>query len=157
MPEYRLFVEVELLSDSARMVPDLVRAGVLLLGDIAGLLQQRQIDVGLNIALRAGIPVPVPRAAEISAIVDDAYLLKIRFTQTGRSEQAAPAAADNEDVDIVMQRGPRRAGFDFGVVEIVGEVSLNLEILIVAVFPNPPCTFFGVFGAQRIWIEIQLL
>jgi len=54
------FIEVEVLSDPPGVLEDLRREGVLLLRYIAGLFQERQINVGFDVALGAGIAVPVP-------------------------------------------------------------------------------------------------
>jgi len=51
---------------------DLGDVGVFLLRDVAELFEQRQVAIGFDIALRAGIAVPVPGAAEVSAGLDDA-------------------------------------------------------------------------------------
>ena len=77
------------------------REGVLLLRDVAGLLQQRQVDVALDVALRAGIAVPVPGAAEVAALLDDADALDPGLAQPGAGHQAAEAAADDQHVDLV--------------------------------------------------------
>ena len=54
------------------MGADLVGEAVLLLRQVAGLLQQGEVDVALDVALGAGIAVPVPGAAEVRAALDDA-------------------------------------------------------------------------------------
>src|SRR5271166_6268016 len=68
-------VKVELVCDSPRVLQNFRREGILLLRHIAGLLEQRQIDVSLDIALRPGITVPVPGAAEVTAFLDDTNVL----------------------------------------------------------------------------------
>src|SRR5262245_22055778 len=70
--ETGLLVEIEVLADSLSVFKDLWPEGILLLRDVASLFEQRQIDVGLDITLRAGIAVPIPSPAKISGFLDDA-------------------------------------------------------------------------------------
>src|SRR5216683_462283 len=79
--EQRAAVKVELLCDALRVLQNFRREGILLLRNVAGLLEQRQIDVGLDIALRARIAVPVPGAAEVAAFLDDADVLEAGLAQ----------------------------------------------------------------------------
>src|SRR5437762_4549936 len=65
-------VEVEMLPDPLGMLEDLRCEGVLFLRDIAGLFEQRQIHVGFDVTLGAGIAVPVPGPAKIPGLLDDA-------------------------------------------------------------------------------------
>src|SRR6516164_11182413 len=60
-------IEVEVLADATRMRTDLIAEAVLLLGDVAGLFQQRQVDVAFDVALCTWISIPVPGAAEVAA------------------------------------------------------------------------------------------
>ena len=112
-------VEVEVLADRAAVGEDLRRPGVLLRRDVAELLEQRQVDVRLDVAQRARVAVPVPRAAEVAALLDDADVVDAGLAQAGAGEQAAEAAADDDDVDLVgaaararsaRRRGRRRSG-----------------------------------------------
>jgi hypothetical protein len=65
--EARPAVEIVLAADRAAVGEDLGRARVLLGRNVAELLEQRQVDVRLDVALRARIAIPVPRAAEVAA------------------------------------------------------------------------------------------
>src|SRR5438093_1158254 len=81
----------------------------------------RKVDVGLDIAHGARIPVPVPRAAEIAAFFDQAQALHARLAQPGPGEQAAETTADHHRVDLVHERFAAEAGLDVRVVEVVPE------------------------------------
>src|SRR5208337_4695058 len=85
-------IQIELLADAPRVGQDFRRVRVLLLGDVAGFLEQRQIDVRLDIALRTGIAIPVPGAAEVAALLDDADILYAGLAQTRACQQAAETA-----------------------------------------------------------------
>ena len=95
---------------------------VLLLRDVADLLEQRQVDVRLDVALRARVAVPVPGAAEVAALLDDADVVDAGLLEAGAGEQAAEAAADDDDVDLVGQRVALDR-LDVRIVEVVGEAA----------------------------------
>ena len=90
-------VQVEVPGDATAVLEDLRCAGVLLARDVAGLLQQREVDVGLDVALCARVPVPVPGAAEVAALLDDAKVVDARLPEPGAGDQAGEAAADDGD------------------------------------------------------------
>ncbi len=75
-----------------------------MLGSVVELLEQRQVDVSFDIAHRAGIPVPVPGAAEVTAVVDDANVTKARLVQAGARQEAAKATAGDHDLGMIGQR-----------------------------------------------------
>jgi hypothetical protein len=87
-----------LIADALRVLVNLGLEGVLELGHIAGVVQQRQVDVGLHIALRARIAVPVPGAADIRARFDrtDPQTLA---TQTVQQIQTGEPCADNQCIN----------------------------------------------------------
>src|SRR3979411_3075058 len=68
-------IEVEVLANATRMRTDLVAEAVFLLGDVAGLFQQRQVDVAFDVALSTRISIPVPGAAKVAAFLYDANVL----------------------------------------------------------------------------------
>src|SRR5438552_16176655 len=108
-------VEVEVLPDPLRMRKDLRREGVLLLGDVAGLFEERQIHVGFDVTLRAGIAVPVPGPAKIPRFLDNTNIGDPGLLQPRRRQQAAKTAADDEHVEFFVQRGAREARLDVGI------------------------------------------
>src|SRR5205085_2256583 len=69
--EQRVLVQVEVTPHLAGVLPDLVRAGVPLSRHVAEVLEQRQINVGLDVTTRARITVPVPHPAEVTSVLDD--------------------------------------------------------------------------------------
>ena len=129
--------------------------GVLLLRDVADLLQQREVDVRLDVARRARIAVPVPRAAEVAALLHDAQVVDARLAQPGTGEQPAEAAADDEHLDVVEQRRAFDA-FDVGIVDVVGELAGDLDVLVVAVGAEAFVAFGAVLLAERVGIELDL-
>ena len=102
--EQRAVVELVGVADALRVLEDLGDVGVLFLGDVLQLFQQRQVAVALDVALRARIAVPVPGAAEVAARLDDAEVVEARFAQASAGQQARETAADDRDLDLLAQR-----------------------------------------------------
>src|SRR5882672_6678335 len=150
-------IQIEFFADAPRMSQDFRRVGVFLLRDVAGLLEQRQIDIGLDIALRAWIPIPVPGAAEVAALLDHADVLHPSLAQTRACQQAAEAAADYQNVNRVRQRRARESRFDIRVVDVTAEVALHLYVLFIAIETDAFVALLAIPGTQRIGIEIELL
>ena len=121
--------------------------------DVAELFEQRQVDVRLDVARAPGIAVPVPGAAEVAALLDDADVLDAGLAQPRAGEQAAEAAADHDDVDLVGERRAREAGLDVRIVDEVREVALDLDVLLVAVVRAALVALVAVLLAQRVGIE----
>src|SRR4051812_5517998 len=115
-------------------------------------LRAAGVDVRLDVAHRAGIPVPIPRAPEVAAFLDHPDVADTGLAQTSGGEQSAEAATDHDDVDVVEQRVAFGAG-DVGVVDIVGELTDDLAVLLVAVFTEALVALFSVLGPQRVRIE----
>src|SRR5262245_24863825 len=114
--EAGVLVQVEVLADPFGVLEDLGREGVLLLWYVSGLFQERQIDVGLDVALSAGITVPVPGPAEVPGLLDDADVGDSHLLQSRRGQQAAEAAADDHRVELFMERGAGKARIDVGIL-----------------------------------------
>ena len=89
---------------SAAVLVDLLAVGELLRRHVAGLFEQRQIAIGIVVALDAGIAVPVPDAAEIAGMIDVAEVGDAGLGQVIGGQDAAEAAAENGDVDLLDNR-----------------------------------------------------
>ena len=146
-------VEVELLADGAAVLQDLRRAAVLLLRDVADLLEQRQVDVRLDVAGGAGIAVPVPGAAEVAALLDHADVFDAGLAQARAGEQPAEAAADDDDIDLVGQRLALEARLDVRVLDEVRELAVDLDVLLVAVGAEALVALAAVLLAQLLGVE----
>ncbi len=131
---------------------DLGGLGVLLLRDVADLLEQREVHVRLDVAGGARIAVPVPRAAEVTALLDQTDVVDAGLPEPGSGEQTAEAAADDQHLDVVVQR----AAFERRHVRIV-EVALvlagDLDVLLVAVGAQTLVALLSVLLTERIRIE----
>ena len=76
--------------------------------------------------------------------------------QAGAGEQAAEAAADDDDVDLVEQRVALDR-LDVRVLEVVGELARDLDVLLVAVGPQALVALGAVLLAQGVGIERRRL
>ena len=61
-----------------------------------------------------------------------------------------------DDVDLVGQRLAGEAGLDVGVVDVVGELAGDLDVLVVAVGAQPLVALLAVLLAQGVGIEWEL-
>ena len=130
--EERVVVQVVVLADRPAVRQDLGGVGVLLLGDVPDLFEQGQIDVGLDVAHRARVAVPVPGAAEVATLLDHADVVDAGFTQTSAGQQPAEPSADDHDFDLVGQRLTHDR-LDVRVFEVVRELARDLYVLVVRV------------------------
>jgi hypothetical protein len=150
--EQRVVVEVELLPDAPAVLEDLRRVRVLLGRHVTGLFEQRHVDEARGVALRARVAVPVPRAAEIARLLDDAHVFDAGFLQPGACDQAREAAADERDRDVVGFRlplGDRRVR----ILEVVRQLALQLDVLGVAVGPQALVALRRVLLAERLLVD----
>ena len=129
--EAGVVVEPKALADRSRVGQDLRREAVLLLRHVAEFLEQGQIDVRLDVALGTRVAVPVPRAAEVAAFLDDANVLDARLAQPRTGQEAAEAATDHHDIDVVLKR-LAFASLDVGVVDEVRKATTHFDVLLVA-------------------------
>jgi hypothetical protein len=109
--------------------------------------QQGEVDHRRRVALRAGVAVPVPGAAEVTALLDDADI-DAGLPQPGPRHQAGEPAAHADHGPVV---GPGRP---FGpwrvrIVEVVRELIGEPEVLVVAVRAEPLVPLLGVPAPQR--------
>ncbi len=128
----RALIEAEVTADAAGVLVDLRRPRVFAHRYVAGLFQERQVDVALGIARRAGITIPVPGAAEVGGLFHDAEIVNAGFAQTRATEQPAKAAADDEHLGLLADGLARKSGIGPGVVEIAAEAAGHFDILRLA-------------------------
>src|SRR5205085_3481414 len=152
--EARVGVEVVVLGDGLAVGEDLRGVRVLLCRHVADLFEQREIDVRLDVAHRAGVAVPVPRSAEVAAFLDHTDVFDAGLAQSSPREQPTESATDDHDVDSVGQRLPVER-FDVGIVDVMGEGVGDFDVLLVAVGPEPLVPLFAVLASQSVRIERQ--
>ena len=148
----RVVVEAELLADPPAMREDFRRMRVFLRSACARFLRAAACRPSMPYRMRAGIAVPVPGAAEIAALLDDADIFDPGFRQPRRGGKAGKAAADEGEGDVIGFRFARRDR-RIGIVEIVGELSLDLDILIVAVGAQPLVALLQIFLPQPLLVD----
>ena len=153
--EQGLVIEAVVPRDPLRMFEDFRRAGVLLHRHVAGLLQQRQVDVAFDVACRARIAVPVPGAAEIAALLHHADVPEPCLLQLCRRQQAAEPTADHADLDMIRDR-IAWLELRIGVVDVVGEFAHHVDILVIAFRAQALVPFGAVFCAQGRRIQVGM-
>ena len=139
-------IEIEVAADRLAVREYLGGLGVLLLRHVSDLLEQRQIDVRLDITCSAGIAVPVPGAAEVAAFLDHTDAVDTGFAQASAGEEPAESAADDQHLDFIGQRFAfdRR---DVGIVQVPLELTDDLDVLVVARVTQPFVAFLAVLLA----------
>ena len=150
--EQRVVVEAELLPDALAVLEDLGRVGVLLGGHVPGLLEQRHVHEARRVALGAGVAVPVPGAAEVAALLDDADVVDAGLLDAGAGDEPREAAADERDRHVVglgLALDARRVR----VLEVVGQLVLELQVLLVPVGPQPLGPLLGVLLLERVDVD----
>ena len=142
--------------DAVAVLQNLRGADVLLAGDVRGLLQEWQVDVGLHVTLRSRISVPVPGAAEVAALLNDAKVVDARLGEPCAGDQAGESAADDGHPDIVRQ-GSTVERVGVGILQVGRDRSRQFDVLGVPVRPKPFVALEPAFPAQRVRLEVRLL
>src|SRR3990172_1972063 len=164
--EKRRLVEAEMLSDALAMFVDLRTVGKFLRRNVVQLFEQRDITIGIIVALDPGVAVPVPGAAEVPAQFDDPEIGDAGFLDAGRADETSKASAEDGDVEILRDRIPdygRRVRIGF--VE-VREFSLGYHILLRAFGTQALVALLSIFfpqcgdidvvrGLRRLALHIQ--
>ena len=144
-----------MLTDLAAIGQDLWRAGIFLDRHIADLFEQGQIDIAFDVTGRAGIAVPVPGAAKVAALFDHANTVDACLAQPCARQQPAKAAANDRHLDLIGQGRAFETGLDIGVIQIVTELGLDLDVLVIALCLDAPIPFRAVLFAQFNRVEIK--
>src|SRR5258706_5915404 len=137
------------------MLHDFRREGVFFLRYVAGFFQHRQVDIRCDITLRAGIAVPIPGAAEVSALLDKADVLEAGLAQTRSHEQPPKAATDDYGLEGFFDRCARETRIDVGVIDVAAEIALHFDVLFIAIGADALVALLTIPGAERIGIEID--
>ena len=140
-------VEPEGGGDALGLAVDLGGRHVLLGGDVAGLLEQRQVDHGRRVAHGPGVAVPVPGTTDVAAALDEHHVVDPGLGQPGTGAQPGEAAADDGHVDLVVAR-LALGGLDVGIVEEVGVPAGGLDVLGPAVGPEALVALGPVLGPE---------
>ena len=75
--------------------------GIFLGRPVASFLEERHIDQLRRVALRAGVPIPIPGPPEIAALFNDAHVGHTGLNEASASHQTREAAADESESDMV--------------------------------------------------------
>ena len=155
--EKRQFVQAVVFADALAVLVDLRCVGILLLRHVAEFLQQRQVAVGLDVALAAGVAVPVPGAAEVGAGFDQQDVFDAPFLKPRRRHHAAEAAADDHHGHFPLQRIPFHRRFDERVlVRIVRIFIHGAQELVVPVVALALVALDAILLPQGVRVEAEV-
>ena len=147
--EQGVVVEPEVLGDPLAVLEDLRRVHVLLRRHVAGLLEEREVHERGGVALGAGVAVPVPGAADVARLVEQAHVVDAGLLEAGGGEQAGEAGA-HEGEGHVVGDGLARLHRQVRVVEVVAELALEAHVLGVPVGPDALVALLGVLAPERV-------
>ncbi len=125
--EHGELVQVIATGNGAAVLEDLPSLGVVTRRHVAHLVEQRQVVVRDDVARHAGIAVPVPGTAHVATSLDDADRLDADLAQPCGCEQRREAAADEQHLDLVVDRFALDDLLDVGVGGIAREVAGELR------------------------------
>src|SRR5262249_46760093 len=96
-----LLLKAVVLADLSTELERLRRIRIAMLRSVVEFLKQRQVDVRLDIALRAGIAVPIPGHPEVAAIICDPNVAKSRMMKTCTCQKSAESAARDDHLGMI--------------------------------------------------------
>ncbi len=153
--EQRVVLEAVARRDLLEVVEDLLAPGVAPGGDVVELLEHRDVHVRLDVAHDPRVSVPVPGAADAARLIDDADPLDAGLAEVGARQHPGDAAADDQDVDFVVDRvavGP----WCERVVAVPREVGVVLQVTDLGpAFDQPAVAFGQVLGADGLLVETR--
>ena len=82
--------------------------------------------------------------------------MNARLAQACAGDQPAETAADNDDLGEVVERRALDALGDIGVVDVVGELAGDLDVLVVAIGTQALVSFGAIARAQGIRVESKI-
>src|SRR5262249_24871299 len=112
---------------------------------VPGLFEQRQVDHRRGVAHGARVAVPVPRPAEVAAALDDANVVDTGLLPAGPRRHPGEPAADARHGALVADRRPPGTRH-IRILDQVGEATGRLDVLVVAVRPEPLVALGAVPG-----------
>ncbi len=151
--EQRVAGQIESLGDCLEVCSDLFAVRVAPGRDVAELLEHRHVDVGLDVAHHARVPVPVPRTPDPSGLVDDADPLDTGLAEIGAGEGPGDPTADDDHVDLVSDRSPLDVRRE-RVVPVLGEMRIAVQVAYVRpAFDQPLVPLGEILGVDRLRVE----
>jgi hypothetical protein len=134
------------------VLQDLRCVGVFLRGHVPGLLEQREVDIGLDVALGARIAVPVPGPAEAATLLDDEKVVDTGLSQPGPGDEPGETASDHDHGHGVAPGRPFHPA-DVRIVEVMGIWAGDLDVLVVGIRPEPLVALAPVAVAEGVRVE----
>ena len=105
-----MVVEPEVATEQLGVSEDLRGARVLLGGHVARLLEQREVDGGIDVAHATRVAVPVPGATEVGRLLDDAEVGDAALDEVDPGEHPGPPPAEDDDLHVLDHWVPGEIG-----------------------------------------------
>ena len=154
--EARLVVETMETPDLLAELEHFIPVGVTMSGGMARLLEQRHVDMRLDIAHRAGVTVPVPRSAEIAGFVDDANIGDAHLMQARAHQQAAESSSGNDDLRMAHHWRPVEIGSRPGISSELRELAVGRRGVLSLTFTDQALVALPlVLLLQHLRIELE--
>ena len=96
--------EVIVIGNSLHVFQDLWGSGVALTWHHAKFFEQGHIDIGLDVTLRSGILIPIPRPTESATFFNDANVAQANLPQFCSREQSAKPTTYDQRIYFDIQR-----------------------------------------------------
>lgn len=139
-------VQAVVPADRPEVVEDFWLVRVLLARNKAELLQEWQVDIRLRVALRTGVAVPVPGAAEVSPLLDHPDRVDAGIPQARTGDETA--AADDDDLDGLFDWVPGEIWIRIVVALKARLRPSRVDELLVALVTNPLLSLAAVGFAR---------
>ena len=153
--EAGVLVQVVVAGDGLAVFEDLGCVRIFVFRDVVQLLEQRQVAIRLDVAHGAGVAVPIPRAAEVTGLLNHPEVVEAGLAQPSAHEQTAETAADDSHLHLVVERGAF-GPLGVGVVSVAGEFVSDLLVLCVPVLAQPLVALKAIFGRKLSRVKAQL-
>ena len=127
--EEATLVEAEALGHLLAVLEDLEPGGELHRRDVAHLLQQRQVAVGLDVARDTRIAVPVPRPPDVAALLAEPHVGEPGLAQLVPQQQPREAGPDDQHLALVGQPRARHRLARVRVDQVAGELTLHRHVV----------------------------
>ena len=148
--EQRVVDESVLRGDRVEVPADLVAERVAGRGHVVHLFEHRHVDVRLDVAHHAGVPVPVPGASDPAGLVDQHDPPEPGVAQLRAHDHAGHPGADDGDVDVLDDRFALDEGRE-RIARVLGEPCVALQVV------DDPATLGHALGALRWYLVADRL
>ena len=133
-----------MLTNCLTVIQNFPRECILFFWDVVQFFKQRQVAIGFNVTLSAGVTIPIPGAAKSATLFNDLDVLDASIAQPCAGLKAAKAATDQYNIHFISDGFTFRLLIDIRVFKIVRESAGHLDILLIGVFAKALIAFNAI-------------